>query len=108
VRLKTAQDTLRRCIYRIAYIQKMQFVPSVHILVLSLAFASLFVMLFVEASMLIFVFVGYMFIYSLYLIGLLDQPFREGEGTVVDVVSLYQLREFVLKMEEEAGGSWEG
>jgi len=47
--------------------------------------------------MLILIFVGYMFIYSLVLIGHLDQPFREGEGTVDDV-SLFQLREFLTKM----------
>src|SRR5580693_7325659 len=30
VRLKAAQDTLRRCVFRVAYMQKMQFSPSVH------------------------------------------------------------------------------
>ena len=107
VRLKSAQDTLRRCMFRIAYIQKMQFVPSVHVLVQSLVIASLFMLLFLKTSgawesMLIFVFVGYMFVYSLHLIGLLDQPFRQGEGTVDDV-SLDQLRDFVLKIESGAG-----
>ena len=90
VRLKSAQDTLRRCIFRVAYIQKMEFVPSVHVLVQSLVLASLFVLLFLKTtgaweSMLIVVFVGYMFLYSLFLIGQLDQPFRQGEGTVDDV-----------------------
>ncbi|MFI4933800.1 MAG: hypothetical protein ACHP7N_04225 [Caulobacterales bacterium] len=109
VRLKSAQDTLRRCMFRIAYIQRMEFVPSVHVLVQTLVLASLFVLLFLKTSgawesMLIFVFVGYMFVYSLYLIGHLDQPFREGEGTVDDV-SLYQLRDFVAKIEAEGAGS---
>jgi len=106
VRLKGEQDTLRRCLFRIAYIQKMEFVPSVHVLVQTLVVASLFVMLFLRTtgaweSMLILVFVGYMFIYSLALIGHLDQPFREGEGTVDDV-SLFQLHEFLAKIEAEA------
>jgi len=109
VRLKSAQDTLRRSIYRIDYIQKIQFVPSVHILVRSLVVASLFVLLFLKTSgaweaMLIFLFVGYMFVYSLHLISLLDQPFRQGEGTVDDV-SLYQLREFVEKIADETRAS---
>src|SRR5215469_9985065 len=67
VRLRTMQDTLRRAMLRIAYIQKMQFVPSVHVLVQSLVIASLFVVLFLKTSsaweaLLIFVFVGYMFV----------------------------------------------
>ncbi len=105
VRLKSAQDTLRRSIFRVAYIQKMEFVPSVHVLVQSLVLASLFVLLFLRTpgtweSVLVLVFVGYMFIYSLVLIGQLDQPFREGEGTVDDV-SLFQLREFLAKLDVE-------
>src|SRR5215472_6909978 len=105
VRLKSSQDTLRKCLFRIAYIQKMEFVPSVHVLVQSLVLASLFVLLFLKTtgaweSMLIVAFVGYMFLYSLFLIGHLDQPFRQGEGTVDDV-SLFQLREFLEKIEAE-------
>jgi hypothetical protein len=109
VRLKGEQDTLRRSIFRVAYIQKMEFVPSVHVLVQTLVLASLFVLLFLKTtgaweSMLILIFVGYMFIYSLVLIGHLDQPFREGEGTVDDV-SLFQLREFLTKMKAERASS---
>jgi hypothetical protein len=105
VRLKGEQDSLRRAIFRVAHIQKMEFVPSVHVLVQTLVVASLFILLFLKTtgaweSMLILVFVGYMFIYSLVLIGHLDQPFREGEGTVDDV-SLFQLREFLAKIDAE-------
>ena len=105
VRLKSQQDILRRSIFRVAYIQKMEFVPSVHVLVQTLVLASLFVLLFLKTagaweSMLILVFVGYMFIYSLMLIGHLDQPFREGEGTVDDV-SLFLLRDFLTKIAAE-------
>jgi len=71
--------------------------------------ASLFVLLFLKTtgaweSMLILIFVGYMFIYALVLIGHLDQPFREGEGTVDDV-SLFQLREFLTKMKSAEASS---
>ena len=105
VRLRSEQDVLRRSIFRVAYIQKMEFVPSVHVLVQTLVLASLFVLLFLKTtgaweSMLILVFVGYMFVYSLMLIGHLDQPFREGEGTVDDV-SLFQLREFLAKIKAQ-------
>ena len=102
VRLRGAQDTLRRCMFRISYVQKMQFLPSVHVLVQSLVIASLFVLLFLKTSgsyesVLVLVFVGYMFIYALYLIEHLDQPFRTGEQTVDDV-SIFLLRDFVEKL----------
>lgn len=105
VRLKGHQDTVRRLILRVAYIQKMEFIPSAHVLVQTLVVASLFVLLFVKTagaweSMLILILVGYMFVYCLMLIGHLDQPFRAGEGTVDDV-SLFQLREFLAKIEAE-------
>jgi hypothetical protein len=105
VRLKGGQDTLRHAFLRVAHIQKMEFVPSVHVLVQTLVGASLFVLLFLRTSdtwesMLILIFVGYMFVYSLMLISELDEPFREGEGTVDDV-SLFQLREFLAKIEAE-------
>ena len=46
VRLRGAQDTLRKCMFRISYVQRMQFLPSVHVLVQSLVAASLVVLLF--------------------------------------------------------------
>ena len=47
--------------------------------------------------MLVLVFVSYMFVYALYLIEHLDQPFRTGERTVDDV-SIFLLRDFVEKL----------
>jgi hypothetical protein len=46
---------------------------------------------------LVLVFVSYMFVYALYLIEHLDQPFRTGERTVDDV-SLFLLRDFLDKL----------
>jgi hypothetical protein len=102
VRLRHAQDTLRKCLFRVSYVQRMQFLPSVHVLVQSLVIASLFVLLFLKTSgtwesVLVLVFVGYMFVYALYLIEHLDQPFRTGERTVDDV-SIFLLRDFVEKL----------
>jgi len=45
-------------------------------------------------SVLVLVFVSYMFIYALYLIEHLDQPFRHRRADVDDV-SIYLLRDFV-------------
>jgi hypothetical protein len=103
VRLKGEQDTLRKAIFRVAHIQTMEFLPSAHVLVQTLVLASVGVLLFLRTpeaweSMMILLLVGYMFIYSLMLIGHIDQPFRGGEGTVDDI-SLFQLREFLAKIE---------
>jgi hypothetical protein len=43
-------------------------------------------------------FVGYMFVYALYLIEELEQPFRKGKGSMDDV-SLFLLREAAQKID---------
>jgi hypothetical protein len=102
VRLRAAQDALRRSVFRIYHIQKTQFVPSIHILVYSLVASIIFLMLFLKTegspeSALMFGFVSYMFIYALHLIQMLEKPFRKGSDTLDDV-SLFLLREFDEKL----------
>ena len=102
VRLRSAHDALRRVLFRIAYIQHMQFVPSVHVMVQTLVASCLFVMVFLRTSAvlegaMIIGFVGYMFIYAIFLVRHLEKPFRKGEGTVDDV-SIFLLRDFVAKV----------
>jgi hypothetical protein len=102
VRLRGQQDILRRALFRISYIQRMQFVPSAYVLVQTLVCATLVILLCVktEATMesaLIFGFVSYMFIYALYLIDTLEQPFRKGLHSVDDV-SIFLLRDFADKL----------
>ncbi len=105
VRLRIVQDVLRRCLFRIYYMQRMQFVPSVHVLVQAIASSALVILLFLRSEgsfePIIFGFVGFIFVYSLFLIQTLEQPFRKGEGSVDDV-SIFLLREFVDKI---AGGT---
>jgi hypothetical protein len=103
VRLRGAHDTLRRTLFRVAYIQHMQFVPSVHVMVQTLVASCLFVMLFLKTAVvlegaLVLGFVGYMFIYAIFLVRHLEKPFRKGEGTVDDV-SIFLLRDFAHKVE---------
>jgi hypothetical protein len=98
VRLRTAQDTLRRNMLRIYHIQKVQFVPSVHVLVQSLVLAIVLMMLFLKTegapeSAIMFGFISYMFVYALYLVRLLEQPFAK-EHASFDDVSLFLLNEF--------------
>ena len=102
VRLRQVQDILRRGVYRISYVQKIQFVPSVQVLVQTLVSACLVLLVLVRSSgswqpALVVGFVGYLFIYVLILIHKLEQPFRKGEQTVDDV-SLYLLRDFAAKV----------
>lgn len=102
VRLKNTQDSLRRSLYRIYHVQATQFVPSVHILVQSLVGAILFLLLFLITdglfqSALFFGFIAYIYVYAVYLIEMLEQPFRKGHGSMDDV-SLFLLYEFADKL----------
>lgn len=104
VRLRGQQDQLRRCLFRIYHIQSMQFVPSVYILVKTLVAAIVLLLLFLETegspgTAMIFGFISYMFIYALYLIETLEQPFRKDHDSLDDV-SLFLLREFEAKLAE--------
>lgn len=97
VRLRGSQDLIRRSLLRIYQIQKVEFVPSVHVLVqtLVLSIVTLMVLLKTEgdpASAILFGFISYMFVYVLYLIRLLEQPFAKGHGSADDV-SLFLLDE---------------
>ena len=90
VRLRTTQDVLRRSVLRVYQIQRVEFVPSVHVLVQTLVVSILFLMLFLKtegdpASGILFGFISYMFVYALYLIRLLEQPFAKGHASVDDV-----------------------
>lgn len=90
VRLRTTQDVLRRSMLRIYQIQRVEFVPSVHVLVQTLVFSIVAMMLFLKtegdpASAIMFGFISYMFVYALYLVRLLEQPFAKGHGSVDDV-----------------------
>ena len=102
IRLRGEQSQLRRCIFRMYHIQRMQFVPSVYILVKTLVGAVVFLLLFLETegspgTALIFGFISYMFIYALYLINTLEQPFHKDHESLDDV-SLFLLREFSEKL----------
>lgn len=102
VRLRGEQAAVRRLVFRVSHIQRIQFVPSVHVLVQSLVFAIVFLLLFLKTegspeSALIFGAISYMFVYSLYLINTLEQPFRKRRQSLDDV-SLFLLREFEDKL----------
>jgi hypothetical protein len=102
VRLRGAHDVLRHALFRISYVQRMEFAPSVHVMVQTLVFSCLMLMLLLKTGelvegILVVGFVSYMFVYALFLIHLLEKPFRKGEATADDV-SIFLLREFAAKL----------
>jgi hypothetical protein len=104
VRLRSMQDLLRRSVLRIYQIQRVEFVPSVRVLVQTLVFAIVVLMLLLKtegdpASAILFGFISYMFVYSLYLVRLLEQPFAKGHASVGDV-SLFLLDELELQLRQ--------
>lgn len=108
VRLRTNQDLLRRSMLRIYHIQRVEFVPSVHVLVQTLVLSIIVMMLLLKtegdpASAILFGFISYMFVYTLYLIRLLEQPFAKGHGSFDDV-SFFLLNELEAKLRDRIGG----
>lgn len=109
VRLRSTQDVIRRAVLRIYQIQRVEFVPSVHVLVQTLVAAIVMMMLFLKtegdpASAIMFGFISYMFVYALYLVRLLEQPFAKGHGSVDDV-SFFLLDELEAKLRGSVGVS---
>lgn len=85
-RLRSHQDVLRKPLYRIYYIQRMEFLPSVHVLIQTLVVATLFLLLFLRTdgsfgSALVFGFVAYMFVYALHLVSVSRTALSQG-GTL--------------------------
>lgn len=102
VRLRSTQDVLRRSALRIYQIQRVEFVPSVHVLVQTLVFSIVVLMLLLKtegdpASAILFGFISFMFVYALYLIRLLEQPFAKGHASVDDV-SFFLLDELEARL----------
>ena len=107
VRLRGEQDVLRRALFRIYYIQRIEFVPSAHVLVQTLVFANVFLLMFLKAegtaeTAMIFGLVSYLFVYALLLIETLEQPFRQGRHSRDDV-SIFLLRDLVERLSEPRG-----
>lgn len=102
VRLRNSQDRLRSSLLRIYTIQRVEFVPSVRVLVQTLVSSIIILLMLLKtegdpASAILFGFMAYMFVYVLYLIRLLEQPFAKGHGSVDDV-SLFLLDELEEKL----------
>jgi hypothetical protein len=105
VRIRGAVDALRKCIYRTYYIQKIEYLPSVHVLIVTLAWAVIGLLTLLKTdggigSALIFGFASFLFVFVQHVISVFEQPFRPGTHAM-DKVSLFLLHEFVAKLRAE-------
>lgn len=105
VRLKGEEGSMRRTLMRMYYIQRTGFLPSAYILVESIVALILTLLVFVEitplvTSLIIIIFLTYLFVFILRLLKTLDRPFWHGRRTRDDV-SLFlvdELREKLTKV----------
>ncbi|HKZ09408.1 MAG: hypothetical protein J0H27_07055 [Xanthomonadales bacterium] len=107
IRLRTKQDVIRNAMLRIYQFQRLKFVPSVHVLVQTLVLWIVAMLLFLKtedapAAAIMIGFITYMFIYAMYLVRLLEQPFAKGHDSLDDV-SFFLLNELESKLRSGVG-----
>lgn len=103
VRLRSNLDQVRHVLFRIIHIQRMQFLPSAHLLAQSLVLAVTALLLFLQTggspeSAILFAVMSYMLVFVLYLIDTLENPFGDTSHSFDDV-SLFLLRGFEHKLQ---------
>lgn len=96
-KLKTQQSQLMRSIFRVNYIQKIQFIPSAFLLIRAIAIMALGLLLFTNidpfyGGLFIVGAITFILMYMLILIHHIATPFR-GRGQSRDDVSIFLLRE---------------
>lgn len=105
VRLKSEEAAMRKSILRMYYIQRTGFLPSAYLFVQTIVMLLLLMLIFVKiepvySSVIVIVFLTYLFVYIMGLLKTLDRPFRKAERTRDDV-SLFLLGELREKLLEE-------
>ncbi|MHB8895401.1 MAG: hypothetical protein ACYC99_09540 [Candidatus Geothermincolia bacterium] len=105
VRLKSEEAAIRKGLLRMYYIQRTGFLPSAYFFVQSIVTLLLVMLVFVKitplySSIIVIVFLTYLFVYILGLLKTLDRPFRQGARTRDDV-SLFLLHEFKAGLLED-------
>lgn len=99
VKLKQQQTQLLRSMYRVNYIQKINFMPSASILVRAIVVLVTALLLLTNidpffGGLMIVGFITFIMMYMVLLIQVISKPFRP-EGTTQDDVSLFLLRETI-------------
>jgi hypothetical protein len=97
-RLKSEEATVRRALLRMYHIQSTEFLPSAYVLVQSIIALVLVLLVLTRIepfwdSVIVTVFVTYIFVYVYRLLRFMDRPFRV-DADAVDEVSLFLLSEF--------------
>lgn len=104
-KLKTQQTQLMRNLFRVNYIQKIQFIPSAFLLIKTITIMIIGLLLFTNidpfyGGLFIIGAITFIMMYILILIHHIATPFR-GKGTSKDDVSLFLLREARSFLESE-------
>jgi len=105
VKLKQQQAQLTRVIFRVDYIQKIQFIPSATILVRSIVPFSILLLIFTEiepfyGGLAITALISFIFIYISRLIQVISTPFQ-SEGKTQDDVSLFLVEETIAHLQKK-------
>jgi hypothetical protein len=109
VRLRQEQAALRKAVLRIYNIQREQFLPSAHALILTFVVVILTLVLFTNfdghiESLVTVGFLSFFFLSLLRLLEIIDKPFKVGAERTDDDVSLFLLNEFVVQAQAAAEG----
>jgi hypothetical protein len=104
-RIRSDQATIRRLVLRVAHVQRIDFLPSAYLLLLTTVCVVVTILVFtrIEPLYLAFVlvaFVTFLFVYMIRLLRVLETPFRPA-GETRDDVSLFLLHEFEARLRAE-------
>ncbi len=105
VKIKQQQAQLTRVIFRVDYIQKIQFIPSATILVRSIVPFSILLLIFTEiepfyGGLAITALISFIFIYISRLIQVISTPFQ-SEGKTQDDVSMFLVEETIAHLHKK-------
>ncbi len=104
-RLKQEQAVIVRNLMRVAYIQRISFLPSAYALIEAILVLLIGLLLFTEieplsTGIVVLAFISFIFVYMLRLLHVLDTPFRAA-GAGPDDISLFQIDEIHDEMHEK-------
>lgn len=101
VRLRSEQAAMRKTAMRVYQIQREEFLPSAYAMIVSFVALIIAFVMFTKVDNLPVTavtlgFLSFFFIYLLFLLNTINQPFKVGQERGDDDVSLFQLYEFVV------------
>ena len=111
-RIRSDQAAIRRLALRTSHVQRIDFLPSAYVLLVTTVALVVTILLFtaiepVTLSVVLISFVTFLFIYMLRMLSRLERPFA-SQGTSRDDVSLFLVKEFEERIASEAGSRTRG